>query len=106
MNYHVVVTPTADAEAMESFLWYAEACVDAAEKWYSGLDRAKKPCRLKPTRVPGLTSRLRAIQGCEVRTLLDTGHGAASIASFFPSVTIRSSYYRILHITQTVRLKT
>jgi plasmid stabilization system protein ParE len=69
VNYHLVVTPTADAEAMESFLWYAERSLDAAEKWYSGLDRAMKSLVVKPTRCPVSQEDSEQL-GCEVRILL------------------------------------
>ena len=37
MTYNVIVTPTADAEAMEAVAWYAERSTDAAQRWYAGL---------------------------------------------------------------------
>ncbi len=40
MTYKVIVTPTADAEAMEAVNWYAERSTDAAQRWHTGLTRA------------------------------------------------------------------
>ncbi len=40
MNYDVLVTPTADAEAMESFDWYAQRSAAVAERWYAFLNKA------------------------------------------------------------------
>ncbi len=69
MKYKVVVTPTADAEALKAFLWYAERSPEAAEKWYAGLYRAIDSLTGKPTRSPISREDSEAL-GCEVRILL------------------------------------
>jgi len=40
VSYHVIVTPTADAESMEAVHWYAERFPDAAQRRHTGLTRA------------------------------------------------------------------
>lgn len=50
MKYRVLVTPTADAEAMAAFRWYAERSVTAAERWYAGLNRAMARLADNPAR--------------------------------------------------------
>ena len=42
MSYHVLVTPTAEAEAMEAVQWYAERSWEAAQRWHAGLTRRHK----------------------------------------------------------------
>ena len=69
MNYQVIVTPTADAEAMEAFRWYADRSLDAGEKWYAGLDHAINSLAVTPTRCPVSRQDSEAL-GCEVRFLL------------------------------------
>jgi plasmid stabilization system protein ParE len=69
VRYHVVVTPTADAEAMEAVEWYFERSADAAERWRSGLDRAIDSLAKLPTRCP-VSRDDSATLGCEVRLLL------------------------------------
>ncbi len=50
MSYRVIITPTADAEAMESFRWYADRSPGAAARWYAGLNRALAGLSENPTR--------------------------------------------------------
>ena len=69
MSYQVVVTPTADAEALKAFLWYAERSPESAEKWYAGLYRAMDSLTEKPTRCPISREDSEAL-GCERRILL------------------------------------
>jgi plasmid stabilization system protein ParE len=69
VNYQVIVTPTADAEAMGAFRWYADRSMDAAEKWYAGLERALSSLAVKPTRCP-VSEEDSEVLGCEVRILL------------------------------------
>jgi plasmid stabilization system protein ParE len=69
VSYNLIVTPTADAEAMEAFRWYAEHSLDAAEKWYAGLNRAMDSLTEKPTRCPVSQEDSEAL-GCETRILL------------------------------------
>ncbi len=69
MNYRVVVTPTADAEAIEAFLWYAERSEAAADRWLSGLSRAIAGLSKKPERFPVSQDDTEAL-GCEARILL------------------------------------
>ena len=52
MTYHVIVTRTADAEAMEAFRWYAERSPAVARRWYQGLERALEALETQPTRHP------------------------------------------------------
>jgi len=52
VTYHVIVTRTADAEAMEAFRWYAERSPAAARRWYQGLERALKTLESQPTQCP------------------------------------------------------
>lgn len=40
MEYRVVVTPRAEAEALEAFTWLAERSPDAAARWLAGLRKA------------------------------------------------------------------
>ena len=69
MTYNVIVTPTADDEAMEAVRWYAERSVEAAERWHNGLTRAINSLTRLPTRCPVSQADSRAL-GCEVRLLL------------------------------------
>jgi plasmid stabilization system protein ParE len=69
VSYHVVVTPTADAEAMEAFRWYAERSAAAAERWYAGLDKAIASLAESPGRFPASQDDSDAL-GREVRVLL------------------------------------
>jgi plasmid stabilization system protein ParE len=69
VSYNVIVTPTADAEAMEAFRWYVERSPDAAEKWHAGLCRAMDSLAEKPTRCPISQEDSKAL-GCEARILL------------------------------------
>lgn len=52
MTYHVIVTRTADAEAMEAFRWYAERSPEVARRWYQSLERAMKTLETHPARHP------------------------------------------------------
>ena len=98
MNYDLVVTPNADAEAMESFLWYAERSLDAAEKWYSGLERALNSLVVKPTRCP-ISQEVSEALGCEVRILLyGKWRGVYRIVFSISEDTV--SVLRILHSAQ------
>lgn len=81
MIYRVVVTPTADTEAMGAFRWYAERSVPAAERWYDGLNAALASLTDRPGRFP-VSEEDSAALGCEIRTLL---HGK------------RPGVYRILY---------
>jgi plasmid stabilization system protein ParE len=69
MSYNVIVTPTADDEAMEAVRWYAERSPDAAQRWYDGLTRAISTLAKLPTRCPVSEHDSQAL-GCEVRILL------------------------------------
>jgi len=69
VSYRVIITPTADAEAMEAFRWYAERSATAAERWYAGLHRAIAGLADKPGRSPVSEEDSEAL-GCEVRMLL------------------------------------
>jgi plasmid stabilization system protein ParE len=69
LNYRIIVTPTAEAEAMDAFRWYAERSMEAAEKWYAGLYRALDSLAEKPTRCP-ISQDDTVSLGCEVRLLL------------------------------------
>jgi plasmid stabilization system protein ParE len=69
VNYNVIVTPTADAEAMDAFRWYAERSLDAGEKWYAGLEHTMNSLAVTPTPCPVSQDDSEAL-GCEVRTLL------------------------------------
>ena len=74
MSYRVIVTPIADAEALEAFRWYAERSATAAERWYAGLNRAIVSLAEKPSRFPVSQEDSDAL-GCETRILL---HGRRS----------------------------
>lgn len=69
MTYHVLVTPIADAEAMESFRWYAERSDRIAERWYAGLNKAITALAKNPARFP-VSEDDSAALGCEARILL------------------------------------
>jgi plasmid stabilization system protein ParE len=69
VSYRVIVTPTADAEAMEAFRWYAERNPDAAKRWHAGLSRALGGLADKPHRFP-VSEEDSAALGREVRLLL------------------------------------
>ena len=69
MTYDVIVTPTADAEAMEAVAWYAERSTKAAQRWHAGLTRALNSLAKLPTRCPVSQEDSKAL-GCEVRLLL------------------------------------
>ena len=69
MTYNVIVTPTADAEAMEAVAWYAERSTDAAQRWHERLTRAINSLAKLPTRCPVSQEDSKAL-GCEVRLLL------------------------------------
>lgn len=69
MNYRVIVTPTADAEAMEAFRWYAERSAAVAERWHAGLNRAIASLADNPSRFPVSEEDSEAL-GCETRLLL------------------------------------
>ncbi len=69
MNYRVLVTPVADAEAMESFRWYAERSATIAERWYAGLNKAITSLAKNPGRFP-VSEDDSAALGCEARILL------------------------------------
>ena len=69
MTYNVIVTPTADGEAMEAVRWYAERSPDIAQRWHNGLTRAINSLAKMPTRCPVSHADSQAL-GCEVRQLL------------------------------------
>ena len=69
MNYQVIVARTAEAEAMESFHWYAERSRTAAQRWYAGLHRALDGLAKNPERFPVSEEDSEAL-GREVRLLL------------------------------------
>ena len=52
MSFQVFVTPTADADVMEAFRWYAERSLLAAEEWYEGLNEAMISLSDDPNRYP------------------------------------------------------
>ena len=76
MTYNVIVTPTADAEAMEAVAWYAERSTDAAQRWHERLTRAINSLAKLPTRCPVSQEDSKAL-GCEVRLLLYGKHTGA-----------------------------
>jgi plasmid stabilization system protein ParE len=69
VNYRVIVTPTADAEAMEAFRWYADRSIDVADRWYAGLSRALAGLAEHADRSPVSEDDSDAL-GCETRILL------------------------------------
>jgi len=69
VTYNVIVTPTADAEAMEAVAWYAERSSDAAQRWHAGITRAINSLAKLPTRCP-VAQEDSKVLGCEVRLLL------------------------------------
>ena len=69
MTYNVIVTPTADAEAMEAVAWYADRSTDPAQQWHERLTRAINSLAKLPTRCPVSQEDSKAL-GCEVRLLL------------------------------------
>jgi plasmid stabilization system protein ParE len=91
MTYHVIVTPTADDEAMEAVRWYAERSPDAAQRWRDGLTRAISSLAKLPTRCPVSTTDSQAL-GCEVRILL-YGKRRGVYASSFLSSAIQYGCY-------------
>lgn len=52
MNYRVVFTPRARADAVEAFRWLAERSPEAAARWYAGLERAIRELGKNPLRYP------------------------------------------------------
>jgi plasmid stabilization system protein ParE len=69
VTYNVIVTPTAEAEAMEAVAWYAGRSEEAALRWHAGLTRAIHSLAKMPTRCPVSKQESEAL-GCEVRLLL------------------------------------
>ena len=69
MTYNVIVTPTADAAAMEAVAWYAERSTDAAQQWHERLKRAINSLAKLPTRCPVSQEDSKAL-ACEVWLLL------------------------------------
>jgi len=69
VSYRVIVTPTADAEALEAFRWYAEHSPAAARRWHAGLARAIHGLSGHPERQPVSEEDCEAL-GCETRLLL------------------------------------
>jgi plasmid stabilization system protein ParE len=69
VTYRVIVTPTADNEAMEAVRWYAERSPDAAQHWHDGLALAIDSLAGMPSRCPVSPDDSQAL-GCEVRILL------------------------------------
>ena len=69
VNYRVIVTPVADAEAMESFRWYAERSATLAEEWHAGLNKAITSLAKNPSLFPVSEEDSEAL-GCETRMLL------------------------------------
>ena len=69
MTYRVLVTPIADAEAMEAFRWYADRSATVAERWYAGLNKAITSLAKNPGRFPVSQEDSTAL-GCEARMLL------------------------------------
>jgi plasmid stabilization system protein ParE len=98
VNYRVIVTPAADAEAMEAFHWYADRSLDAAEKWYAGLDRALNGLAVKPSRCP-VSEEDSEVLDCEVRILL-YGKRRGVYRIFFSISGDEVSVLRILHSSQ------
>jgi plasmid stabilization system protein ParE len=52
VNYHVVVTARARADAVEAFRWIAERSPDDAARWYVGLEKAIAKLSKVPERHP------------------------------------------------------
>jgi plasmid stabilization system protein ParE len=52
VSYRVIVTPIANAEAMEAFDWYAARSHAAAARWHAGLSRAIASLSENPERCP------------------------------------------------------
>jgi plasmid stabilization system protein ParE len=52
VSYRVIVTPTANAEALTAFDWYAEQSPGAARRWYKGLSQAIASLAEGPERCP------------------------------------------------------
>ena len=69
MSYRIVVTPTADAEAMEAFRWYAERSATVADRWYAGLNKAITSLVEKPSLFPVSHDDSETL-GCEIRVRL------------------------------------
>jgi plasmid stabilization system protein ParE len=69
VSFRVIVTPTADAETLVAFRWYAERSPAAAGKWREGLTRAINRLSDHPERQPVSEENSEAL-GCQVRTLL------------------------------------
>ena len=69
MSFRVIVTPTADAEAMAAFRWYAERSRTAAVRWYAGLNRAIAGLADQPDCFP-VSEDDSAALGCEARVCL------------------------------------
>lgn len=52
MTYRVVFTPTARADALEAFRWFAERSPSAAARWLNGLQKAIASLSTLPERHP------------------------------------------------------
>jgi plasmid stabilization system protein ParE len=98
VSYRVVVTPIADAEAMESFVWYAERSLIAAERWHAGLARAIDRLAEHPERCP-VSEEDSAKLGREVRMLL-YGRKRGVFRILF---TITGDIVRVLRIRHSAR---
>ncbi|MFO0954170.1 MAG: type II toxin-antitoxin system RelE/ParE family toxin [Isosphaeraceae bacterium] len=98
MTYRVIVTPTAEAEAMETFRWYAERSPEVAERWLADLERAIAGLADHPDRRAVLKDESEAL-GCEVRRLL---HGRRR-AAFRILYTIRGDTVWVLRIRHGAR---
>ena len=98
MIYSVIVTPTADAEAMDAFHWYANKSLAAAAKWHAGLSRALASLTKNPLRFPISEDDSEAL-GREVRMLI-YGRRLGVYRILF---SVRGDVVRVLRIRHSAR---
>lgn len=68
MNHRVVVTPTARAEAMDAYRWYAKRSPAAARKWRAGPALVIQGLSDDPERQP-VSDEDSEVLGCQTRLL-------------------------------------
>ena len=83
MTYRIVFTARARADALEQFLYLADRSPDAAERWYTGLDKAIAKLSTLPnvTRSPRMSPS--SLASLSARCFMAAA--AASFAFCFPS---------------------
>ena len=96
-RFHVIIQPSASAEMEEAFLWIAGHNLEAAVKWFNGLQAAVQGLEIFPERCP-LAPENDAFRD-EIRQLI-YGRRGGRYRIFF---TIRSNAVHILHVRHGAR---